>query len=290
MHSINVQIKDLDLDRNGGVAVQSRNSNHAKGIDVSHWQGIIDWKQVKNAGYSFAFTKATEGMKLVDDRFRINAQGAKAAGLLIGAYHLTRAHKVEDVKTELEHFVQIVESAGGMNSFRLPLVLDIETKEGGSRANISAIVREWITQFKLRTGRTLMIYTFPNFMDTSLDSVFGNTPLWYAYYGIGAPADRGGWKSWEFIQCTNKGRVPGINGNVDLDEYKENEVELMAAYNGQGPSSGPNVPAWKEEGRQWLVDHVGISTDWKADDQLDMGTLGAILSKYAAAVIGMKKE
>ncbi|MFU1792283.1 glycoside hydrolase family 25 protein [Paenibacillus azoreducens] len=268
--------------------MQSRSGNHAKGIDVSHWQGIIDWKQVKQAGYSFAFIKATEGAKLVDDRFRANAQGARSAGLLVGAYHLTRAQKPEDVKTELEHFVQTVESAGGMSSFKLPLVLDIETKEGGSKANISAIVREWIAQFKQRTGRTLMVYTFPNFIDTSLDNTFGSTPLWYAYYNSGTPANIGGWNSWEFIQYTNKGRVAGISGNVDLDEFKGNEAELMAAYNSQGTGPQPNVPAWKEAGRQWLVDHVGISTDWKADDQLDIGTLGAILSKYTAAVIGKK--
>ncbi|KHF34427.1 Lysozyme M1 precursor [Paenibacillus sp. P1XP2] len=68
--------------------MQSRNGNHAKGIDVSHWQGVIDWKRVRSAGYSFAFLKATEGPKLVDDRFRVNSQGARSAGLLTGAITL----------------------------------------------------------------------------------------------------------------------------------------------------------------------------------------------------------
>lgn len=270
--------------------MQSRSDNHAKGIDVSHWQGVIDWKQVKKAGYSFVFMKATEGTKLVDDRFRVNAQGARSAGLLTGAYHLTRAKKPDDVKVELEHFVQVVESAGGLDAYKLPFVLDIETKEGGTRANISAIVHEWIRQFKLWTGRTLMIYTFPSFIDTSLDSTFGSVPLWYAYYNSGTPSNKGGWTSWEFIQYTNKGRVPGINGSVDLDEYKGSEAELMAAYNSPQPESQPKIPAWKEAGRQWLVDHAGISTDWKADDPLDIGTLGAILSKYTEAVVNKKGE
>lgn len=268
--------------------MQSRSGNHAKGIDVSHWQGVIDWKQVKNAGYSFAFMKATEGTKLVDDQFRANARGAKSVGLLTGAYHLTRAKKPEDVKTELEHFVQIIESAGGVDSFRLPFVLDIETKEGGTRANISAIVHEWVRQFRLRTGRTLMIYTYPSFIDSSLDSTLGSIPLWYAYYSSGTPANKGGWKAWEFIQYTNKGKVPGISGNVDIDEFRGSEAELMDAYKTSQPPAGTAVPAWKEAGRQWLVDHVGISTDWKADDPLDIGTLGAILSKYTEAVINKK--
>ncbi|MED5019910.1 glycoside hydrolase family 25 protein [Paenibacillus chibensis] len=269
-------------------AVQSRSDYHAKGIDVSHWQGIIDWKQVKNAGYSFVFLKATEGAKLVDDRFRANAQGAKGAGLLTGVYHLTRAKIPQDVSAELEHFVQVVESAGGIDSFKLPFVLDIETKEGGTRANISAIVHEWIRLFKLRTGKVLMIYTFPSFIDSSLDSTFGNVPLWYAYYSSGSPANKGGWNAWEFIQYTNKGKVAGINGDVDLDEYKGSEAELMDAYQSTKPQ--PNIPAWKEAGRQWLIEHAGISADWKADDPVDIGTLGAILTKYAAAANNKKDQ
>ncbi|GIO66765.1 glycoside hydrolase family 25 protein [Paenibacillus cookii] len=263
--------------------MQSRNGNHAKGIDVSHWQGVIDWKRVRSAGYSFAFLKATEGPKLVDDRFRVNSQGARSAGLLTGAYHFTRARNEADVNAELEHFVQTVESAGGLSSFKLPLALDVETKEGGTRANITAIVREWVTRFKLRTGRTLMIYTYPDFIDTSLDGTLGNVPLWYAYYNSGVPADKGGWTSWEFIQYTNKGRVPGINGDVDLNEYKGSEADLMAAYNRNDQGKEPDAPEWKEAGRQWLIKHAGISPEWQAEDPLDIGTLGAILAKYAAS-------
>jgi len=270
--------------------VQSRSGNHAKGIDVSHWQGVIDWKRVRNAGYSFVFLKATEGPKLVDDRFRANAQEARSAGLLTGAYHFTRARSAAEVKTELEHFIQTVESAGGLSSFKLPLALDIETKEGGNRANITANVREWANQIKLRTGRTLMIYTYPNFIDTSLDGTLGNIPLWYAYYSSGVPANKGGWASWEFIQYTNKGRVPGINGDVDLNEYKGSEAELMAAYNTPDRGTKPGAPEWKEAGRQWLVDHAGISKEWKAEDPLDIGTLGAILAKYDASAPGKQEQ
>lgn len=93
--------------------MQSRSATHAKGIDVSHWQGIIDWKKVRGAGYSFAFLKATEGSRIVDDRFRANAQDAKNAGLLVGAYHFTRAASTDDVKNEVDHFLQVIESAGG---------------------------------------------------------------------------------------------------------------------------------------------------------------------------------
>ncbi|KHF34428.1 Lysozyme M1 precursor [Paenibacillus sp. P1XP2] len=124
-------------------------------------------------------------------------------------------------------------------------------------------MREWVTRFKLRTGRTLMIYTYPDFIDTSLDGTLGNVPLWYAYYNSGVPADKGGWTSWEFIQYTNKGRVPGINGDVDLNEYKGSEADLMAAYNRNDQGKGPDAPEWKEAGRQWLIKHAGISRNGK---------------------------
>nr|WP_285854933.1 glycoside hydrolase family 25 protein [Paenibacillus cellulositrophicus] len=272
------------------LSVQSRSATHAKGIDVSHWQGIIDWKKVRGAGYSFAFLKATEGSRIVDDRFRANAQDAKNAGLLVGAYHFTRAASPDDVKNEVDHFLQVIESAGGLSAFKLPFVLDIETKEGQTKARISQIVNTWGTQFKQRTGRTLMIYTFPSFIDSYLDSSLGSYPLWYAYYSSGTPANKAGWKAWEFIQYTNKGKVPGISGDVDLNEYKGSEAELMAAYSNPTPNTSETAPQWKESGRQWLIDQVGISSDWKAEDPVDIGTLGSILLKYTQNVLGKKQS
>ncbi|OXL82739.1 hypothetical protein BCV73_06290 [Paenibacillus sp. SSG-1] len=270
--------------------MQSRSATHAKGIDVSHWQGIIDWKKVRGAGYSFAFLKATEGSRIVDDRFRANAQDAKNAGLLVGAYHFTRAASTDDVKNEVDHFLQVIESAGGLSAFKLPFVLDIETKEGQTKARISQIVNTWGTQFKQRTGRTVMIYTFPSFIDSYLDSSLGSYPLWYAYYASGTPANKAGWKAWEFIQYTNKGKVPGISGDVDLNEYKGSEAELMAAYSNPAPNTSETAPQWKESGRQWLIDQVGISPDWKAEDPVDIGTLGSILLKYTQNVLGKKQS
>lgn len=269
--------------------MQSRSSSHAKGIDVSHWQGIIDWKKVRSAGYSFAFIKATEGARIVDDRFRANAQDARSAGMLVGAYHFTRAASPEDVKLEIDHFLQIVESGGGLSSFKLPFVLDMETKEGGSKAITTMIAQTWIKQFNQRTGRNLMLYTYPSFIDSSLDNSLGGTPLWYAYYNNSTPANKGGWKSWEFIQYTNKGKVPGITGDVDLNEYKGSEADLMTAFNNQAQDPKTNVLAWKESGRQWLIEQVGISTDWKADDPIDIGTLGTILMKYTDTVVNKKQ-
>src|SRR5581483_7236413 len=79
----------------GGAAVvvpgvSGQNPNNPKGIDVSHYQGTINWTSVKNSGVSFAFIKATEGLTIKDQDFDANWAGAKAVGIVRGAYHFAR--------------------------------------------------------------------------------------------------------------------------------------------------------------------------------------------------------
>lgn len=86
--------------------MQSRSVSHARGIDVSRWQGSIDWKQVREAGISFVFIKASQGSSLEDPKFAENVQGAKAAGLLVGAYHFLGAASAAAARQEAKHFVE----------------------------------------------------------------------------------------------------------------------------------------------------------------------------------------
>ncbi|AOZ92462.1 glycoside hydrolase family 25 protein [Paenibacillus crassostreae] len=251
--------------------MQNRSSTHAKGIDISHWQGNINWQQVAEDSIMFAFIKASEGSTVRDKLFLSNVKRAATAGILVGVYHFSRAANPAEVKAEVDHLLSVITPV--INDIKLPIVLDIETKEAGSKANTVKTVRAWVEYFKQRTGNYPMIYTFPNFIDTSLDASFGDIKLWYAYYNQdGTPNNRGGWKEWEFLQYTSSGRVQGISGNVDMNEYKGTEAELRAVYD-------PKAPLWKETGRQWLIDELGISEDWKANDIVDIGTLGTLLSR-----------
>ncbi|WP_052676062.1 glycoside hydrolase family 25 protein [Paenibacillus sp. IHBB 10380] len=267
--------------------MQVRSSSNARGIDVSHWQGVINWQQVRAEGHVFAFIKASEGKSVKDKKFIANVQGATMAGLLVGAYHFSRAASPADVKAEVDYFLTVTDPVE--DSMKLPFVLDIETNEAGSRTNTVKTVRAWVDYFKQRTGIFPMIYTFPNFIDTSLDdSSFRDIKLWYAYYNKdSSPNDRGGWKEWEFLQYSSSGTVKGISGNVDMNEYKGSEAQLRAAYDpkttipSEPPEVEPKPPQWKETGKQWLVDQLGISEDWKSTDTLDVGTLGTILARYA---------
>ncbi|MBP2001185.1 lysozyme [Paenibacillus shirakamiensis] len=264
--------------------MQARSTAHAQGIDVSHWQGTIDWTKVKASGKSFVFIKATEGTSYTDPQFVTYVKGARAAGLLVGAYHFTRASKPADVAAEVAYFLTTLNLIGGVASLDLPAVLDAETKEAGTPVNITATIRAWVDEFKRRTGKLPFLYTYPSFIDAYLNASLGDVPLWYAYYSSTVPANKAGWNAWEFMQYSSEGSVNGISGSVDMNEYRGTLADLKNAYQ-KATTPIPNDPPapalqWKESGRQWLIEHAGISPDWKASDVIDIGTLGAILSKY----------
>lgn len=215
--------------------MQRRNANHARGIDVSHWQGQIDWVAVKKSGIRFAFAKATEGQLFVDDMFASHIEGAKSQGILVGAYHFSKASDPEESREEADFFLENVKG----KQLELPHVLDIETKKGRTKDKIVAICRAWLERVKSETGVQPMIYTYPSFIDSYLDASLSHIPLWYACYNDRHLEERGGWERWEFLQYTNIGSVPGIKGNVDLNEYAGAAEHLTAKYGaGNSASNG----------------------------------------------------
>src|SRR5256885_1336394 len=101
-------------------------ANTLSGIDVSHYQGTIDWGKVKSAGMAFAYTKATESTGSTDSQFAVNWPAMKAAGLLRGAYHFF--HADQDATAQANHFLQVVDIGPG----DLPAVIDIESTSNAS--------------------------------------------------------------------------------------------------------------------------------------------------------------
>ena len=104
------------------------------GIDVSHFQGNIDWTSVKNAGITFAFTKATEGVSFTDNMFTTNMSGATAAGVVIGPYHFARPDSSNtnpnDAANEANYFVDTIQSYYQGPHTTLRPVLDMERLAG----------------------------------------------------------------------------------------------------------------------------------------------------------------
>lgn len=196
--------------------------NKAAGIDVSHYQGDVNWNSVKAAGVSFAFAKATEGTTYVDSQFNTNWQGMKAAGLLRGAYHFFQAGN--DAAAQAENFIKTV---GALEAIDLPPVLDIESAGSATNSQIITGVQTWLDAVNQGLGRNPMIYTNASFWNSHLNNQFGDYPLWIANYDVASPKIPTGWTRWDFWQYSQTGNVQGVSGSVDTDWYNGTYADLL---------------------------------------------------------------
>lgn len=204
------------------------------GIDVSHWQGEIDWSKVKAAGVKFAFLKASEfpDKKItmyVDDKFEFNRKGAEANGIYWGAYHFFRTHI--DPITQAEAFCKLVGSATS-----LPLVLDLEVA-GCKGSKLIRKVKSFVETVTSVSGRKPIIYTSGGFWRpymtyeklTDVDWAV-EYPLWMARYTSQWPGTIYPWGGWDFWQYSDKGRIPGIKASVDLNWFVGSLEDLQTRF------------------------------------------------------------
>ncbi|MEO8438462.1 MAG: glycoside hydrolase family 25 protein, partial [Chloroflexota bacterium] len=201
-------------------------ANMTEGIDISHWQGAIDWTKVAAAGKQFAFMKASESTDYTDPTYVWNRQQARANGLYVGAYHFAQpSTEIGDAIAEADHFLITATPASG----DLLPVLDLERSGGLSQAALTTWVQAYVGRIFERTGVHAMIYVSPNFWknymgDTTWFAINGFNILWVAHWTTATeplvPAQNWGGGGWTFWQYTSDGTVPGIGGRVDLDRYR----------------------------------------------------------------------
>lgn len=216
-------------------------STSVTGIDVSHYQGVVDWQAVKAANIGYAFAKASEGEAIVDSQFDANWQGMKAAGLLRGAYHFFDSSV--DPVAQAKNFLNAV---GSLAASDLPPVLDIEIFRGPfGNSSLANNVLTWLNNVQDACGRTPIIYTGPSFWDKYMTDQFGSYPLWVAEYGVAAPRIPVGWTNWTFWQSTEAATVAGVHGSVDSDVFTGSTDDLLAFVQGSagGASGGTNGSA-----------------------------------------------
>ena len=200
-------------------------SNQLSGIDVSKWQGTVEWKSVQEAGIAFAFARATYGTSEVDSCFDANWQAMKDAGIIRGAYHFFLA--ADDPTQQAEFFIRTV---GSLDPGDLPPVVDVESSSGVS-SNLAASVQTWLSVVEQGLGRRPIIYTAPSYWNANLTSGFGDYPLWVAEYGVSSPKAVNGWTNWTFWQYSSTGTDGGVNGSVDLDYFNGTSQALAAFVN-----------------------------------------------------------
>lgn len=208
------------------------------GIDVSNFQGDIDWEKVSRNGERFAFVLASDGVSFSSPTFSTQYSGAKDAGLFRGAYHFARPNESNPMM-QANRFLDIVGHNNDGHS--LPPVVDMESNPDGNQCYELSSVQmvSWIQGFlrtiKERTGQNGILYTSRSFWQSCTgDSVaFTSYPLWVAEYGVSHPELFGGWARYSFWQYTNTGSVPGVNGNVDRNWWNGGIEDLKRLANGR---------------------------------------------------------
>lgn len=221
---------------------------------MSSYQGTIDWTQVAGSGISFAFIKATEGTAITDSQFSANFTGAKAAGILRGAYHFAHPGQ-SSPSVQANHFLQVVQGAGTLD---LPPVLDMEDNGGLSNQALATWIESFATQVHQATGKLPLLYTYPYFADAYLPASLSNLPLWIANYGVSQPPNTSGWTSWTFWQYSDTGSIPGISTSVDLDVYSGTVTQLNAQYGTGSASPTPSQPTYTQF-TVFVLDHPYVA-------------------------------
>ena len=182
------------------------------GIDVSHYQSYIDWDKVAKQDVHFAFIKATEGESFQDTMFDRNWLALDEVNLKRGAYHFFRP--TLSATDQAENFADLVTLETG----DLPPVLDVEVMDGVSKVELINGIRTWLYLTEIKFGIKPIIYTNLKFYYKNLAGHFDDYPVWIARYSNWKPK-LPAQKEWEFWQYGNKGRIAGINGDVDFNVF-----------------------------------------------------------------------
>ncbi|MDY0094967.1 MAG: glycoside hydrolase family 25 protein [Candidatus Vecturithrix sp.] len=206
------------------------------GIDISHHNidgyTMIDWAQVRRAGYVFAFVKATDGYKggWTDPTFRANMEQGHQAGMFMGAYHYARPDLNPNARVEAAYFVNVARPF--LIAGYLRPVLDLETGASLGKATLSNWAHVWMATVKQLTGIEPIFYTYSNFT-RYLDSSVTQYDFWLAHY-TRDPAiapNPGLWDDWDFWQYTDSGSVPGVSDpTIDLDLFNGGLARLQEEF------------------------------------------------------------
>lgn len=189
------------------------------GIDISNHNGVIDFNKVKASGVQAIIIKATEGWGFVDQSLGRNYQCSKDKGFNIGFYHyLYKGGRASD---QARHFYNTIKD----KAFNVIPVLDVEDANG---EDVMSMVRQFLDTWHSITGLPIMIYTYTSFANSYLGKELCRYPLWEANYfkNNGEEHNRKGltniWGS-NIVghQYTDVGKVSGISGNVDLNNFSD---------------------------------------------------------------------
>jgi lysozyme len=225
-------VTPYDIDSNYPTA-SAAHEYPIHGIDVSKYQGDIDWKAVANSGVKFVWIKATEGGDHADEKFTANWDGAKSVGLPHGAYHFV--YWCRSPMDEMTWF----EQNAPVEDDELPPVLDVEATPTSKTCRIHLEkeatienMRVMLEEMERHYHRRPVIYTSVDFYEAILsDGAFSDYPIWVRSTKH-HPSVKYPGRAWRFWQYQSDGSIPGIDGHVDRDAYYGTQEQWQAFLDG----------------------------------------------------------
>lgn len=195
-----------------------------RGLDISHYQGDINWNKLRNANIqgapvSFVFVKATQGTDIWDENFNQNFYNAKKNDIIRGAYHYFSPFT--SGKAQAKFFCKVVQ----LDEKDLPPVLDVEETGNYTTPQLQREVLNWMKVVEKHYGVTPILYTGYKFKMSYLNTPeFEAYPYWIAHYYVNELEYKGKWTFWQHTDC---GKVQGIKGFVDCNIFNGTMQELM---------------------------------------------------------------
>lgn len=204
------------------------------GVDISNWNGAINWPAAAATGIAFALTNCTEGTYFVAPTYAADWAGMKAAGIARGCFHFARP-SLSQPAAEAAYFLAHV---GPLEPGDV-VALDLEDGVG----DLSAWALTWLQIVEAAIGFKPLLYSGPWFMDAH--GITGNAALsayglWLADWGVATPTVPAPWTFYAIWQSSAQGTVAGVPGPCDLDSFN-GTVEQFRAY-GLPPKPAPKLP------------------------------------------------
>lgn len=246
------QDEPLAIERSQHAAEVCADGPTVYGIDVSRFQGTINWQQVAGHGVKYAWIQVSRYIDDIDAQFEANWAGARANGILRGAYQ--RFHPGQSVSGQAQI---MLDKIGTLEPNDLPPMLDVEDDDGLPPAQVAAAVQEWMDIVEPAVGVKPFIYTGYYFWkDDVASTAFGDHPLWIANYSATCPLIPNGWDRWTLHQYSSTNRIPGITANsVDENRFNGTMEDLMAFTVGGGGGEAEPCAVVPAEGG--VVDDTG---------------------------------
>lgn len=206
------------------------------GIDVSVYQGDIDFDQVKNSGIEVVYIRAGYGFSVTDPKFEENYTNATKAGLKCGAYYFVTARNTEQAYLQATRFAELISG----KTFAARPAMDFEEFGSLGKNGINIVGLAFMQKLRELTGIVPILYTDAYNASETWDWNFAQFPLWVADYDAEEPYVTSNiWQSYAGFQYSDRGEIPGIYSNVDLDRFTSS-VFLNGA-NEATPTKSPDA-------------------------------------------------